>query len=199
MAPTGKRPATDLRPQRPQPQPARHAASRRSTARDTLDDIAAHADRPRRRRSASTLDIRQSNHEGHLIDWLHEARGRGAKAVILNAGGYTPYLGRAARRGRGDRDAGHRGPSQRSRDPRSRSATSIWSPLSRRASIKGQGARGYTLRHWTRRRGSDRERAHEIPGSEDMTDDRRDQGRAAACASTPRWCASSPSCCPPTI
>ena len=35
------------------------------------------------------LDIRQSNHEGHLIDWLHEARDVGAKAVILNPGGYT--------------------------------------------------------------------------------------------------------------
>lgn len=35
------------------------------------------------------VDIRQSNHEGHLIDWLHEAQSAGAKAVILNAGGYT--------------------------------------------------------------------------------------------------------------
>lgn len=36
-----------------------------------------------------TLDIRQSNHEGHLIDWLHEAQDVGAAAVILNAGGYS--------------------------------------------------------------------------------------------------------------
>ena len=35
------------------------------------------------------LDIRQSSHEGHLIDWLHEAEDSGAKAVILNAGGYA--------------------------------------------------------------------------------------------------------------
>ena len=35
------------------------------------------------------LDCRQSNHEGVLIDWLHEAHFRGAKAVLLNAGGYT--------------------------------------------------------------------------------------------------------------
>ena len=25
----------------------------------------------------------------HLVDWLHEAQAEGAKAVILNAGGYT--------------------------------------------------------------------------------------------------------------
>jgi 3-dehydroquinate dehydratase-2 len=35
------------------------------------------------------VDCRQSNHEGVLIDWLHEAHFRGAKAVLLNAGGYT--------------------------------------------------------------------------------------------------------------
>jgi 3-dehydroquinate dehydratase-2 len=33
--------------------------------------------------------MRQSNHEGHLIDWLHEAQGAGAKAVLLNAGALT--------------------------------------------------------------------------------------------------------------
>ena len=40
-----------------------------------------------------TLDFRQSNHEGDLVDWLHEA-GRAQAAgtlagVILNAGAYT--------------------------------------------------------------------------------------------------------------
>ncbi len=55
---------------------------------DTLDDIAAMlADRAEELNIV--LDIRQSNHEGHLIDWLHEASASGAKAVILNAGGYT--------------------------------------------------------------------------------------------------------------
>ncbi len=34
------------------------------------------------------LDIRQSNHEGVLVDWLHEALAK-AQAVILNAGGYS--------------------------------------------------------------------------------------------------------------
>jgi 3-dehydroquinate dehydratase-2 len=55
---------------------------------DTLDDIAASlADR------ASSLgvsvDLRQSNHEGHLVEWLQEAGATGAKAVILNAGALT--------------------------------------------------------------------------------------------------------------
>jgi len=31
----------------------------------------------------------QSNHEGQLIDWIHEARG--SQGVILNAGAFTHY------------------------------------------------------------------------------------------------------------
>ena len=34
------------------------------------------------------IDFRQSNHEGDLVDWLHEAREE-ASAVIINAGAYT--------------------------------------------------------------------------------------------------------------
>ena len=34
------------------------------------------------------LDIRQSNHEGVLVDWLHEAMAK-ASAVIINGGGYA--------------------------------------------------------------------------------------------------------------
>ena len=55
---------------------------------DTLDDIAARLIEQADELGFS-LDIRQSNHEGHLIDWLHEAQARGAKAVILNPGGYS--------------------------------------------------------------------------------------------------------------
>ena len=55
---------------------------------DTLDDIAARLE-DRARALGLAVDLRQSNHEGHLIDWLHEAQACGAKAVILNAGGYT--------------------------------------------------------------------------------------------------------------
>ncbi len=55
---------------------------------DTLDDIAARLD-DQAKELRVAVELRQSNHEGHLIDWLHEAQSRGAKAVILNAGGLT--------------------------------------------------------------------------------------------------------------
>jgi 3-dehydroquinate dehydratase-2 len=55
---------------------------------ETLDEIAGQVED-----HAQTLgfdvDIRQSNHEGHLVDWLHEAAAEGAHAVILNAGALT--------------------------------------------------------------------------------------------------------------
>ncbi len=35
-----------------------------------------------------TIDFRQSNHEGMLVDWLHEA-GEKAAGVAFNAGAYT--------------------------------------------------------------------------------------------------------------
>jgi 3-dehydroquinate dehydratase II len=38
--------------------------------------------------SGFSLDFRQTNHEGVLIDWVHEAR-ESAAAVIINAGGLT--------------------------------------------------------------------------------------------------------------
>ena len=55
---------------------------------DTLDDIAGRLE-DRARELGLAVDVRQSNHEGHLIDWLHEAQAEGAKAVILNAGAFT--------------------------------------------------------------------------------------------------------------
>lgn len=56
--------------------------------RETLDDIAAML----AERAAALgvgVDLRQSNHEGHLIDWLHEAGGGAAVAVVMNPGGLT--------------------------------------------------------------------------------------------------------------
>ena len=55
---------------------------------DTLDDIAMMLE-DRAATLGLTIDLRQSNHEGHLIDWLHEAASREIKGVILNAGGLT--------------------------------------------------------------------------------------------------------------
>ena len=55
---------------------------------DTLDDIAGRLE-DRARELDLTIDMRQSNHEGHLLDWMHEAQAVGAKAIILNAGAFT--------------------------------------------------------------------------------------------------------------
>jgi 3-dehydroquinate dehydratase-2 len=55
---------------------------------DTLDDIAALLE-DRAQELDLAIDLRQSNHEGHLIDWLHEAQAEGALAVLLNAGAFT--------------------------------------------------------------------------------------------------------------
>lgn len=54
----------------------------------TLDDIAGLLE-DRARELGLDIDMRQSNHEGHLVDWLHEAQAEGVKAVLLNAGAYT--------------------------------------------------------------------------------------------------------------
>ena len=54
----------------------------------TLDDIGAML-AERGDALGLTIDMRQSNHEGHLVDWLHEAQDEGALAVLLNAGAYT--------------------------------------------------------------------------------------------------------------
>jgi 3-dehydroquinate dehydratase-2 len=56
--------------------------------RDTLDDIAAMLE-DRARELGFAIDMRQSNHEGHLLDWMHEAQAEGAAAILLNAGALT--------------------------------------------------------------------------------------------------------------
>ena len=35
------------------------------------------------------LSCLQSNHEGELIDWIHQAADDGSDAIVLNAGAYT--------------------------------------------------------------------------------------------------------------
>jgi 3-dehydroquinate dehydratase-2 len=55
--------------------------------RETLADIEA-ACRRRAEALGFGLDWRQSNAEGQLVDWIHQADGRFA-AIIINAGAYT--------------------------------------------------------------------------------------------------------------
>ena len=55
---------------------------------DTLDDIAGMLE-DRAQELGLAVDLRQSNHEGHLVDWLHEAQAAGGRAVLLNAGAFT--------------------------------------------------------------------------------------------------------------
>lgn len=54
----------------------------------TLDDIAGMLE-DRARELGLEIDMRQSNHEGHLVDWMHEAQAEGAKAILINPGAYT--------------------------------------------------------------------------------------------------------------
>jgi len=54
---------------------------------ETLEDLGARA-RATGERLGLAVEFRQTNHEGVLVDWVQEARGR-AEALILNAGAYT--------------------------------------------------------------------------------------------------------------
>jgi 3-dehydroquinate dehydratase-2 len=56
--------------------------------RETLDDVAGMLE-DRAKELGLAIDMRQSNHEGHLIDWMHEAFAEDAKAIIINPGAYT--------------------------------------------------------------------------------------------------------------
>jgi len=50
----------------------------------TIDDIAANC-RAKAESLNASVDFRQTNHEGVLIDWIHEARS-GADGIVINAG-----------------------------------------------------------------------------------------------------------------
>ena len=53
----------------------------------TLADITAAMEK-RAKALQLTLDVRQSHHEGVLVDWLHEALAKAA-AVVINGGAYA--------------------------------------------------------------------------------------------------------------
>lgn len=55
--------------------------------RDSLDDISARC-QVKASSVGLTIDFRQSNHEGVLIDWIQEAR-LAACALIINPGAYS--------------------------------------------------------------------------------------------------------------
>jgi 3-dehydroquinate dehydratase-2 len=55
--------------------------------RATLADIEK-ATAARAKQHGLKIVFRQSNHEGELIDWIHEARGKGS-GVIINPGAYS--------------------------------------------------------------------------------------------------------------
>ena len=55
--------------------------------RDSLDDVRRRTE-ARAEKLGLRIDFRQSNHEGELVTWIQEARGK-AQGIIINAGGYT--------------------------------------------------------------------------------------------------------------
>src|SRR5438105_5710825 len=56
--------------------------------RATLKDVETLA-RDTAARHKLDVEFRQTNHEGELVDWIHEAQAKGAAGIVLNAGGYT--------------------------------------------------------------------------------------------------------------
>lgn len=54
---------------------------------DTLDDIRANLD-DQAQKAGLTIDFRQSNLEGELVQWIQEAREKGS-GIIINAGAYS--------------------------------------------------------------------------------------------------------------
>jgi len=54
----------------------------------TLDDVRAELE-TLAAELGTRVELRQSNHEGQLIDWLHGAAAEGARGVVLNPGGLS--------------------------------------------------------------------------------------------------------------
>src|SRR5712691_6027963 len=56
--------------------------------RATLADVEALC-RETARPHGLTVEFRQSNHEGEIVDWIHEAGQRKAAGIVINAAAYT--------------------------------------------------------------------------------------------------------------
>lgn len=54
---------------------------------ETLDDVRAACEAVAAE-TGLAIDLRQSNHEGELVDWIHEAREKAA-GIIINPAAYT--------------------------------------------------------------------------------------------------------------
>jgi 3-dehydroquinate dehydratase II len=55
--------------------------------RETLDDIKTLC-KTKAKALGASIDFKQSNHEGELIDWIQQAKGR-FDGILINAGAYT--------------------------------------------------------------------------------------------------------------
>src|SRR5262249_34105822 len=60
--------------------------------RSTLKDVEKLAHAAAKRHKLG-VEFRQSNHEGELVDWTHEAGAKKAGGIVLNAGGYPHSSG----------------------------------------------------------------------------------------------------------
>ncbi len=56
--------------------------------KETLADVEAALSRLAADLGGVTVDCRQSNHEGQLVDWIHEARTHAA-GILINPGAYS--------------------------------------------------------------------------------------------------------------
>ena len=56
--------------------------------RATLKDVEALC-RDTGKRHGLTVEFRQSNHEGVLVDWIQEARAKGVAGIVINPAAYT--------------------------------------------------------------------------------------------------------------
>ena len=72
-------------------------ASRKSTAARRSPTSKSYV-APRRERHGLTVEFRQSNHEGEIIDWIQQARAEKAAGLVINPAGYSHTRSRSLTR-----------------------------------------------------------------------------------------------------